>query len=45
MLLIHTRSEATAQPGIAADRFAREIMGFVRLFTIGGVALRAVCEL
>jgi len=35
----------STQPGIAADRFAPEIVGFVRLFTIGGVALGAVCEL
>ena len=32
-----------AQHGIAADRFAREIVAFVRLFTIGGVALQEPC--
>jgi hypothetical protein len=36
---------AAAQPGIAVDRCAREIGAIVRLLTIGGVALRAVCEL
>ncbi len=33
----------SAEHGVAADRFAREIVAFVRLFTRGGVALQEPC--
>jgi hypothetical protein len=32
-----------AQQAVPADRFARKIGGFVRLFTRGGVALQESC--
>ena len=34
---------ALAQPAVAADRCARKIVAFVRLFTRGGVALQEPC--